>query len=436
MKIRFNLQYPHKERSLIMAIVRGGGQQIKKSTGITVPTSVWDKTTQRCNENVEGTVKFKRGLKKINKQLNEINNRWSQMGNFWLTGSTSLSDIDLSPIFEYGVKAAKKEVEEEEAKLSRTPTQFFREYIDGMTSIVNRGTGRCISTRTQGHHNVVYKRLQAFMNDMRQSDSFDLFDQSFERRFTAWANSKGYAKNTIIATFSILKVWLKNAKEEGLSVGEDYRKLPSKGSDVDNIALTTDEIEAIFKLDIPTLIKENKIDAKSAIEATRDLFIIGCWTGLRRADLNRINEAVFNLEANTLTIQTQKTAKRVTIPLHPMVRQLYDKYKGTFPRLIDKSKANAQLKELGRLAGLTEMTLRTTVKGGKEITERLMKYQRIGFHTGRRSFATNLYRMGAPSISIMQMTGHTTESNFLKYINVGKEEHAAMIQKFFDKTAV
>ena len=436
MKIRFNLQYPHRERSLIMVIVRGGGQQIKKSTGISIPTCVWDKTNQRCDENAEGTVRFKREIKKINKQLDEIESRWSRMSNLWLTGSSSFSDFDFHSIFENGVKAAKKEVEEEEAKANRTPLQYFQDYIDGMTSIVNRATGRCISTRTQGHHVVVLKRIKAFIAEMRLSDSFDLFDSTFERRFTAWANNKGYAKNTIIATFSILKVWLKNAKEEGLSVGEDYRKLPSKGSDVENIALTTDEIEAIFKLDIPNLIKENKIDAKSAIEATRDLFIIGCWTGLRRADLNRINEAVFNLEANTLTIQTQKTAKRVTIPLHPMVRQLYNKYKGTFPRLIDKSKANAQLKELGRLAGLTEMTLRTTVKGGKEITERLMKYQRIGFHTGRRSFATNLYRMGAPSISIMQMTGHTTESNFLKYINVGKEEHAAMIQKFLDKTAV
>lgn len=109
-----------------MAIVRGGGHQIKKSTGISVPTSVWDKTTQRCNENAEGTVKFKRGLKKINKQLNEINNRWSQMINFWLTGSTSLSDLDLSPIFENGVKSAKKDIEEEEAKANRTPTQFFK----------------------------------------------------------------------------------------------------------------------------------------------------------------------------------------------------------------------------------------------------------------------------------------------------------------------
>lgn len=434
MKIRFNLQYPNLNKSLIMAIVRGGGRQVKKSTGISIPTSVWDKIKQRCNENVEGTVKFKRGLKKINKQLNEIEDRWSRLGNFWLNGS-SLSDLDLNPIFDNAVQSAKKEVEEEEARTNRTPLQYFQDYIDGMTSIVNRATGRCISTRTQGHHIVVLKRIKSFMSDMRVTDSFDMFDSEFERRFTMWANKKGYAYNTVVATFSILKVWLNQARKEGLSVSEVYHSLPSKGSDSDNIALTSEEIEAIFNLDIPKLIEENKIDAKSTVESTRDLFIIGCWTGLRRADLNRINEAVFNLEANTLTIQTQKTDKRVTIPLHLMVRQLYQKYNGKFPRLVDKSKANAQLKELGRLAGLTEVTLRSSVKGGKVITERLMKYQRIGFHTGRRSFATNLYRMGAPTISIMQMTGHTTEASFLKYIKVTDAEHAAIIQSYINKTA-
>ncbi len=137
-----------------------------------------------------------------------------------------------------------------------------------------------------------------------------------------------------------------------------------------------------------------------------------------------------------MTIQTQKTDSRVTIPLHPFVKQLYKKYNGNFPRLIDKGKANAQLRELGRLAGVDSLTLRSTVKGGKTVTERLMKYQRIGFHTARRSFATNLYMMGAPAISIMQMTGHTTEANFLKYIKVSKEEHAAMMQKYFSKVAV
>lgn len=434
MKIRFNLQYPNLDKSLIMAIVRGGGKQIKKSTGISIPTSVWDKSKQRCKENVEGTVRYKRELHKINKQLDAIESRWSQLGNIALVGNMKL-EFDLNPIFKDAVKTSKQVIEAEEAKANRTPLQYFQEYIDGMTSIVNRATGRCISTRTQGHHIVVLKRIKSFMSDMRVTDSFDVFDSEFERRFTMWANKKGYAYNTVVATFSILKVWLNQARKEGLSVSEVYHSLPSKGSDSDNIALTSEEIEAIFNLDIPKLIEENKIDAKSTVESTRDLFIIGCWTGLRRADLNRINEAVFNLEANTLTIQTQKTDKRVTIPLHLMVRQLYQKYNGKFPRLVDKSKANAQLKELGRLAGLTEVTLRSSVKGGKVITERLMKYQRIGFHTGRRSFATNLYRMGAPTISIMQMTGHTTEASFLKYIKVTDAEHAAIIQSYINKTA-
>ena len=293
MKIRFNLQYPNLDKSLIMAIVRGGGKQIKKSTGISIPTSVWDKSKQRCKENVEGTVRYKRELHKINKQLDAIESRWSQLGNIALVGNMKL-EFDLNPIFKDAVKTSKQVIEAEEAKANRTPLQYFQEYIDGMTSIVNRATGRCLSTRTQGHHIVVLKRIKSFMSDMRVTDSFDVFDSEFERRFTMWANKKGYAYNTVVATFSILKVWLNQARKEGLSVSEVYHSLPSKGSDSDNIALTSEEIEAIFNLDIPKLIEENKIDAKSTVESTRDLFIIGCWTGLRRADLNRINEAVFN----------------------------------------------------------------------------------------------------------------------------------------------
>ncbi len=431
-RIKFNLQYPSKKDSLIMAILRCGGNTIKRSLNISIPTAIWNKRSYRCEIPQGEKVRVAREYNRINKRLDEIEKRWSE---FVSKNNVEIYDIKtIESIFDNHLSTATKSVIEEDRKINRTPLQLIQEYIDGMTSIVNRG--RCISTRTQGHHIVVLKRLKSFMNDMRLPDSFEVFDDSFERRFNSWANKKGYAYNTVVATFSILKVWLNHAKKEKLEVGEAYHSLPSKGSDSDNIALTSEEVEAIYNLDIPKLIEEHKIDAKSSIESTRDLFIIGCWTGLRRADLNRINEAVFDFESNTLTIQTQKTDSRVTIPLHPFVKQLYKKYNGNFPRLIDKGKANAQLRELGRLAGVDSLTLRSTVKGGKTVTERLMKYQRIGFHTARRSFATNLYMMGAPAISIMQMTGHTTEANFLKYIKVSKEEHAAMMQKYFSKVAV
>ena len=52
-------------------------------------------------------------------------------------------------------------------------------------------------------------------------------------------------------------------------------------------------------------------------------------------------------------------------------------------------------------------------------------------HTARRSFATNMYKRGFPTVAIMQITGHTTEHNFLKYIKVTKEENAEMLAKQF-----
>ena len=229
-----------------MAIVRGGGKQIKKSTGISIPTRIWDKTKQRCNEDAEGTVKFKRGLKRINKQLNEIDNRWSQMGNFWLTGSSSLSDIDLSSIFENGVKSAKKEVEEEEAKANRTPLQFFQEYIEKIPTMICKGTTRNISVRTQGHHKVILKRLMSFMEATHTPDSFDVFNESFKDKFTYWAYhiarpGRGYSRNSVCATFSILKIWLNAAMKEGLLNTDFHKSLPTKEHTEKKIALTEDD---------------------------------------------------------------------------------------------------------------------------------------------------------------------------------------------------
>lgn len=435
MKIRFNLQYPNRERSLIMAIVRGGGQQIKKSTGITIPTSVWDKSTQRCNKDAEGTVRFKRELKKINKQLNEIEDRWSRLGSFALVGSMKL-DFDINPIFKDAVRTSKQKIEVDEAKANRTPLQFFQEYIERIPTMKRKGTSQNISVRTQGHHKVILKRLMAYMKATHTSDSFDMFNESFETRFTNWAYhvarpGHGYSRNSVGATFSILKLWLNAATKEGLLKTDFYKALPTKEFTEDKISLTEEEITALYNLDIPQLMREGLIDSKSTMEVSRDLFVIGCWTGLRRADLNRINEAIFDFNKNTLSIQTQKTKAMVMIPLHPYVRELYAKYNGQFPRLVDKSKSNSHLKELGRLAGLNDVVQQTQTVKGETVQKKYLKYQCIGFHTARRSFATNLYRKKMPTLAIMSMTGHTSEANFLKYIKIEKEEYAERSQEFF-----
>ena len=59
------------------------------------------------------------------------------------------------------------------------------------------------------------------------------------------------------------------------------------------------------------------------------------------------------------------------------------------------------------------------------------KYDFITNHTARRSFATNMYQKNAPILSIMSITGHTTEANFLKYIKIDEQKHADMIAEYF-----
>ncbi len=76
------------------------------------------------------------------------------------------------------------------------------------------------------------------------------------------------------------------------------------------------------------------------------------------------------------------------------------------------------------LAGMNETIERVATKGGKRIREVFKKYEMITVHTARRSFATNAFLHNVPSISIMKITGHRTEKNFLKYIKISQEENA------------
>jgi integrase len=133
-----------------------------------------------------------------------------------------------------------------------------------------------------------------------------------------------------------------------------------------------------------------------------------------------------------MTVPTHKTNKTVVIPLHPYVKAIIEKYDGVLPKSVDKSKTNKQIRLCGKLAGIDEEVTLDRIRGGNEVLLRKHKYDFITNHTARRSFATNMYLRKAPVHSIMAITGHTTEANFMKYIKVSAEQHANIIEKHFE----
>jgi integrase len=60
-------------------------------------------------------------------------------------------------------------------------------------------------------------------------------------------------------------------------------------------------------------------------------------------------------------------------------------------------------------------------------------YDCVSSHTARRSFATNYFLQGFPTIHLMKITGHKSEKNFLKYIRVSKLDSAKQLSAHMKK---
>lgn len=441
-KVTFNFNLLVKkaedEMCAVRLIVRWANKTVKVSTGIKVAKAMWDSKLQRLFTSEEKfTVRANRDAKRTNKLLDAITDTISAM----IKQSTSNDHI-----YE-DTEAMKNEItsrlaalhgkqQKEEDRQNQGATSWMLRYID--SDRIDTHTMRYVSERTKIHQRTVVHRFQSFLTDCKLRDSFETFtSKSFESQYTNWCyRKKNYKQNTVIASFGVLKPLLNAAKKDGIEIDDSYYKeLQGKGKDVDNIYLTEDEIKKIYNLDIQALKASGEIDSKSSIEATRDLFIIGCWTGLRRSDINRLNDGVWSVKdgENLLYITAEKTKRQVVIPLHPMVKSIYQKYDGVLPHLGDKANTNRQLRDLGRLAGIDEIVPITENRGGKVVTYHYKKYELIGMHTARRSFATNMYLRGMPTVAIMQLTGHTTEHNFLKYIKVTQEQNAMMVAKIMKK---
>ena len=172
------------------------------------------------------------------------------------------------------------------------------------------------------------------------------------------------------------------------------------------------------------------------LEKARDLFLIGCCTGLRVSDYNNLKKDLIFIDEEGkqyLRLSMKKGDKPLTIPLNAMVREILQKNGGHPPARMPEQHINYCIKIIGRLAKIDKITSKTTTKGGKKFKNKLPKYNFITNHSARRSFCTNAYLAGMPTSDIMAISGHSTEKVFYNYIKVNDLERAKKIgkHKFF-----
>ncbi len=329
-----------------------------------------------------------------------------------------------------------------EKQIINTLFKYVDKFIEEAPNRKDKATGKLLTFNNIQQYKATAKHLKAYASMIGCDDfSFEEINQSFNDGFVNYLQSeiietdnngkalldennqpilrkKSFTANSVGKHIRILKLMLNEATTAGYNKTTTYSNFHVFSEDIDSIYLSEEELTKLKKYDF---------SKHPYLEHTRDWFLLLAWTGSRFSDLERITHD--NIKDGFITFRQQKTNNKVTIPLHPVVKEILDKYKYHLPKAISNQKFNDYIKEVGKIAGIDNKESVTITRGGKRITESYFKWELISSHAGRRSFCTNMYKRGLPTLMIMSISGHKTEKSFLKYIKVKHEEHAQMMAK-------
>lgn len=393
--------------ALIILVHTFNRQRVTLSAGVTVPRKFWNAKAERVKESRDFP-----HYAKINALLNRL----------------EALTLELSYDFKaLGVKPSREEFKQAfKKKLGRQETQrpalftFIRQLIEERKGM-NRPQSSLNVYRNCLNH------LEAYQKERRRQIDFADITESFKNDFVTYLFAQNFADSYVHKILTTLKMFLRDAWKRGINDNQGFEKIgltvTKRGAD--NIYLNEREVETLASLDL----SDNE-----RLDRVRDLFLIGCFTGLRFSDFSAVAPENIRMiehagkEVECLVMTAKKTKQRVVIPLvNPALRAILEKYGNKAPKAITNQKLNEYLKELARLAGFTESVEVNEFRAGRHEKKLYQKWELVTSHTARRSFATNAFKRGLPAADIMKFTGHTTERQFMKYIKVTNEENAVIL---------
>lgn len=234
--------------------------------------------------------------------------------------------------------------------------------------------------------------------------------------------------NTILGYIQKIQSLVRRAGQYNYAVDTTYDEVDILEEPAFAVFLSMNEISRIYYY------KFEHQDKRKARERIRDLFVIGCLTALRYSDYSTLTGQ--NLIDGFIVKRTKKTNVDVKVPAHDYVKEIFDKYEGDIPCKLCIQHFNKYLKRVMREIGLNDKITYSFTKGGKLHTVTREKWQLISSHTARRSAATNMYLTGRmKTLEIMRLTGHRSEQNFFRYIQLTNDDTARSISgdMFFRK---
>lgn len=433
-KVNFNLRIekdtPKDKLVPIKAVIRFNNQTVALTKVAEIEPKWWNAEKQqprRSTSNPNGN--------SVDRKLSDVRNTITRLFENYVTENKALPDPkEFQKLCRAEIIMPKRA--NESPDINKTSDDFIS-YIMQYVSQARAGirthgiqakpfSKRSISTFANTANYLDMYRLKYGMDRL----PFNSIDQIFYYQFRDLMYSKGYSNNYFGVQIRNVKKFMSAALREGYHSNrkfqdQDFIKVAVES---DNVYLTTEQLDQILSLDLSSDLK---------LQNARDLFLIGCWTGLRFSDFSRLTRNHFDGEF--IDIETQKTGEVVAIPVHPVVKSIILRYELTpsgMPKSISNQKLNDYIKEVCQLAGLTHKVSQTKLIAGKKEVIKEPFYKLVSSHTARRSFASNAIRIGVPETVIRAITGHKSESAFRKYVKISPREKAQIMAEIWNRQSL
>lgn len=211
-------------------------------------------------------------------------------------------------------------------------------------------------------------------------------------------NNDNTLNRHIIYLFTFLN-WIKETFDY---INLNKIKNPVKDFESDDIYLTSEEIKSI----------ENLNSLRPSLEKVRDLFLIGVYSGQRFSDYSVFEKS--DLQGDVIIKKSEKTERDSFIPLHNKLKILLEKYNWKLPK-ISGQKFNPYIKEIRRIAEITEDVKKINYTGDTKEVRYTQKCDIVSSHTARRTFITLSSERGMQNHIIMKITRIRNSNTLLKY---------------------
>jgi integrase len=416
-KIRFFLKRPKsKKETALFAIISYEGQELKIYTGESIIPRFWNKkgNLARNSPGFAEHMEFNERLSRIKSTTSAVFLAYKNRN-----GHAAPAPAVLKPLIEVALKKGVHKT---------TFLDYFEEFV---TRSFN---GQRLDPRSKMPiRKSVAKGYQTTLNNLKQFSKtwkrrldFETVDLGFHHDFSKFLSDapRMLSANTIGSNIQRIKAVMAEATEKGINNNKTFKSkyFVKQSEEADTIYLNESELNEMEKLDL---------SFSEKLDNVRDWFLVGARSGLRVSDFLKLRPQDIN--DGFIRIKQTKTGNPVTVPVHSTVKKILLKRGGEPPRVITDVKLNLYLKELGQyLPSLKTLVSKSITKGGTRVILSVPKWKLLTSHAARRSFCSNEFQQGTPTLTLMAISGHRSEKSFLKYIRVTPEEHAQKIRKLWD----